>query len=241
MRVIVVGCGRLGAELAYRLYQQKHLVAVIDSTLAAFNNLPTDFQGRTVEGDTLSQDVLHRAGIEEADALAAVTNSDALNAVIAHVARTQFSIQNVVVRNYDPNARAMHEAFGLQVISSTSWGAQRIEELIYQTGVRAIFSAGNGEVEIYEIQVSKPWDGHTLGELIPPDEECLPVSLTRAGRAVLPTRSTRLVDCDVILYQRHTARHPEPAPAVRPAPGGVRCLSSLSEQAVLGLSWPVCC
>lgn len=199
MKVIVIGCGRLGAELAYRLYQQKHLVAVVDSTLAAFNNLPGDFQGRTVEGDALSQDVLHRAGAEEADALVAVTNSDALNAVVAHVARSHFKIENVVVRNYDPNVRNLHEAFGLQVISSTSWGAQRMEELINQTGVRAVYSAGNGEVEVYELQISTPWDGHTLGELILPDDECLAVSLTRAGRAVLPNRSTRLADCDVLM------------------------------------------
>jgi trk system potassium uptake protein TrkA len=198
MRVIVVGCGRLGADLAYRLYQQKYLVSVIDTSLTSFNNLPPDFQGRTIEGDALSQEVLHRAGIEHADAFAAVTNSDALNAVVAHVARTQFHIDNVVVRNYDPNVRSLHEVFGLQVISATSWGAQRIEELISQTGIKAILSAGNGEVEIYEIQISKSWEGHTLGELVPPEDECLPVSLTRAGRAMLPTRSTRMVECDVI-------------------------------------------
>src|SRR5512142_1445210 len=138
MRVIVVGCGRIGSELAYRLYRKGHEVAVIDSVGAAFNNLHPDFRGRTVEGEALGQDVLHRAGIEHADGLAAVTSIDSLNAVVAHVARTVYDVPHVVVRNFDPDWRPLHESFGLQIISSTSWGAQRIEELLYHEEMRLI-------------------------------------------------------------------------------------------------------
>ncbi len=198
MNMIVVGCGRLGAELAYRLYQKGHRVTVIDQVMNAFNNLPSDFLGRTIEGAVLNKGVLQRAGIEHADGLAVVTNSDSLNAVVAHIAHREYNLTNVVVRNYDPNWRDLHEAFGLQVISSSSWGAQRIEELLYHAEMRTVFSAGNGEVEIYEFAIPKAWSGRMLSELIP-DKECFAVGLTRAGRAILPSRETSLQENDIVL------------------------------------------
>lgn len=197
MNFIIVGCGRVGAELAYRLFQKGHQVAVIDQVAAALNNLPTDFRGRTVEGEALATDVLRRAGIEQADGLAAVTNSDSLNAVVAHVAKTVYHVPQVVVRNYHPRWRALHEAFGLQVVSSTSWGAQRIEELLYPAFARSVFSAGNGEVEIYELSVPEAWHGRTLQDLLPAGE-CLAVALTRVGKAILPSPENRLEAGDIV-------------------------------------------
>ena len=96
MKFIVVGCGRVGAQLATRLFQQGHQVTVVDIVASAFDNLDPSFRGRTLEGDVLGQDMLRRAGIEGSDGLAAVTSSDTLNAVIAHVARTVFHVPNVV-------------------------------------------------------------------------------------------------------------------------------------------------
>lgn len=198
MKVIVIGCGRLGAELAYNLFKRGHEVSVIDIIPASFNNLPADFQGRLNEGEALSQDVLHRAGVEKADAVAAVTNSDALNAVVAYVAKTVYKVPNVLARNYDPHTREIFESFGLQTVSSTIWGAQRMEELIFHSDVRTVFSAGNGEVELYEVVVSEPWNGKTFNDLID-CEDCLPVSLTRAGRAIIPSRQTTLQTGDLAL------------------------------------------
>ncbi len=198
MNVIVVGCGRVGAQLAYRLSQKGHQVTVIDQEAAAFDNLPPDFRGRTVEGEVLAQGVLHRAGIEQVDGLAAVTNSDSLNAVVAQIAHTKYQVPIVVVRNYDPRWQPLQEAFGLQVISSASWGAQRLEELLYGADMRAVFTAGNGEVGIYEFIVPDTWHARTLQELLP-EAGCVPAALTRAGRAVLPSQSTVLEDCDVVL------------------------------------------
>lgn len=197
MKIIVVGCGRLGAELAYRLYQRGHDVAVIDASTTAFNHLPADFQGRFYEGDTLSYDVLHRAGIEHCDALAAVTNSDALNLVIANTAKTAFNVKNVVARNYDPNCRELYEAFNIQVISATGWAAQRLEEMIYHSEIRTVFSAGNGEVEIYELKVPADLQGTTLQSLLE-STETIPVSLTRAGASVLAKSDMVLQENDIV-------------------------------------------
>jgi trk system potassium uptake protein TrkA len=197
MDMIVVGCGRVGAELAYRLTQQGHDVAVIDHNGQAFENLRPDFRGRTLEGEVLNRDVLIRAGIERAHGLAAVTSSDAVNAVVGHIAQTVFEVPYVVVRNYDSRWRLLHEVFGLQVVSPTGWGAQRIEEMMYQQDVRTIFSAGNGEVEIYEFTVSAANKGRMLGDLFSKCE-CLPIAVSRAGRAMLPGNELKLDEGDVV-------------------------------------------
>jgi trk system potassium uptake protein TrkA len=171
MNVIVVGCGRVGSTLAYRLFQAGHRVAVVDRDSRAFLNLPPDFTGRLHEGDALSQEVLVRAGIREADALAVVTNSDPLNAVVGHVARVEFKTPVVVARNYDPQFRPLFEEFNLQVVSAAS--------------VHTVFSAGNGEVEVYEFAVPSEWHGRSLKELTA-GVEVLPIAVSRAGRAMLP-------------------------------------------------------
>jgi trk system potassium uptake protein TrkA len=197
MNFIVVGCGRVGAELAFRLFQNGHQVTVIDQVAAALYNLPAEFRGHAVHGEALATDVLRRAGIERADGLAAVTNSDSLNAVVAHVARTVYHVPQVVVRNYHPRWRALHESFDVQVVSSTSWGAQRIEELLYSPFARTVFSAGNGEIEIYELVVPEVWHGRILKDILPASK-CLAVALTRTGKAILPSADERLEKADIL-------------------------------------------
>lgn len=197
MKVIIVGCGRLGTELATRLFQRGHEVSVVDSNEAAFSKLPANFEGRLNEGDAINRDVLHRAGIERADAIAAVTDSDVLNAVVGHLARDYFHVPNVIVRNHDPRYRPILEAFELQSVSALSWGAQRVEELLYDADARAVFSAGNGEVEIYEVAIPADWSGKTISDLFS-SLSCIPVSVTRAGRALLPKADMVLETGDVI-------------------------------------------
>jgi trk system potassium uptake protein TrkA len=187
----------VGSALAYQLSKKGHQVAVVDQVASAFDNLPADFGGRMEEGDVLARDVLQRTGIEHADALAAVTGSDAVNVVVAHVARTEYHIPNAVARNYDSRWRPLYEAFGLQVISPAAWGAQRIEELLASPSLRAVFSPGNAEVEIYELVVPEYWHGRGLQELLP-ESQCVTVALSRAGRAVLPACVTQLEAGDVV-------------------------------------------
>src|SRR5512136_1815604 len=130
MRIVVVGYGRIGAQLANRLFRAGHKVVVIDIVASAFENLDPDFRGRTLEGDVMAQDMLRRAGIEQADALAAVTSSDALNVVVGHIARTVYNVQNVIARNYEPRFIPLYEAFGIQSVAPANWGAQRMEEML---------------------------------------------------------------------------------------------------------------
>lgn len=198
MRIVIVGCGRAGAELAYRMNRAGHDVTIIDQAASSFQNLRPDFDGRTMQGDVLSRDVLDRSGIEGAEGFAAVTNSDTVNAVAAHVARTVFHVPNVVVRNYATGSLPLHQAFGFQVVSSTSWGASRIEAMLQQGSVRTIYSAGNGEVELYELSVPEAWGGRSLADVLPP-QGCMASAITRAGRALLPTSDLGLEPGDVLL------------------------------------------
>lgn len=198
MKVIVIGCGRMGSELAYRLFKQGHDVAVIDKVEEAFNQLPSDFQGRLYEGDALNQDVLERAGIKTTDAFAASTEMDSTNLVVCHIARDYYNVPHIVARNFDPMYRSLYEAFNLQVVSATSWAAQRMEELVYHAELRTVFSAGNGEVELYELSIPKSWNNQKIGKLVG-GQSCIAVSITRTGRSFIPTAETILETDDVVL------------------------------------------
>jgi trk system potassium uptake protein TrkA len=199
MSFIVIGCGRFGAELAFRLFKNGHQVVVVDSNQQAFNRLHPDFRGRTVEGDFLTADTLSRAAVEKAEGIAAVTNSDTLNAVIGHTVRVHYpQVKQIVVRNYDPAMREMLEAFGLQIVSSTAWGAERMQELMIDPSFRAVFSAGNGEVEMYEMYISDKWNNLTISNLLDGCSEIVCSALTRAGRAELPTPDLKLQKGDIL-------------------------------------------
>jgi len=197
MYVIVVGCGRVGSELAMMLSRREHEVTVIDHVGSSFSHLDPAWRGRTIEAEAMAEGVLERAGIREAQGLAAVTNADAVNAVVAHVARTVYRVPSVVSRNYDPRWRPLHEAMGLPMVSSTAWGAQRLEELLENRRLRPVLAAGNGEVEVYELSVPESWRGRALAEVVS-GLECAPVSLSRGGRASLASPQARLEAGDLL-------------------------------------------
>jgi trk system potassium uptake protein TrkA len=200
MNFIVIGCGRVGSQLSYRLYKNGYQVVVVDGDKNSFNRLHADFHGRTVEGYELSADTLSRAGVSTADGVAVVTNSDTLNAVIGHAIRSHYpQVKQVLVRNYDPAMREMLEIFGLQIVSSTAWGAERLQELLINESFRAVFSAGNGEVELYEMHVPEKWGGRAISDLLSGCTNTIVVAaLTRAGRAELVSSDTMLKGGDIL-------------------------------------------
>lgn len=102
------------------------------------------------------------------------------------------------MRNYDPNLLPVIEAFGLQTVSSTYWGAQRVEELLTNPVQKVVYSAGNGEVEVYGVIIPEHLKGLTIGELLAPLPQCYPVALTRAGKSELPTPAAKLEPRDVL-------------------------------------------
>lgn len=195
--IIIVGCGRVGAELALSLWQKQHRVTVMDANPRAFERLGTAFQGRTVHGDGMDREALRRAGIAETHALAATTASDSVNIVVARTAQEIFKVPHVIARVYNPARAPVYEKLGLQTISSSSWAAQRIEQIILHPGMRSLHAIGNGEVEVYELVVPEEWEGLRIREVIP-TEGALVVALARSGRGVLPNAETTLQTHDIL-------------------------------------------
>jgi trk system potassium uptake protein len=113
------------------------------------------------------------------------------------VAKTVYHIPKIIVRNYDARWQSLHDAFGSPVISSTVWAAQRIEELLHHDNIRVVFSAGNGEIGIYEFVAPESCQGCSVEELFPEDM-CRVVAVSRAGHAMLPTDDMELQAGDVV-------------------------------------------
>lgn len=198
MKVIVVGCTHIGAELAVRLARNHHHVAVVERRAEMFQNLPSSFTGRLVEGDPLSKDTLRRAGIEQADALVATTDSDALNAVVARIAQEHFHIHKVLINLVEPRYRDLLESVGVQMISSADWGAQRVQEFLEQGEIHAVFSVGQGEYKVYELPVPDWLEDLSVARAL----ESIPgqlISVVRAGRA-LPAEPSLLLQAGDLLY-----------------------------------------
>lgn len=196
-KILIIGCGRVGVELALAIAQQAHSVTVVDTNPRSFDRLGPDFSGRTVQGEALDREALIRAGIEEADGFAAVTRSDSSNLVAARIARDIFHVPHVVARVYNPRRSAIYEKFNLPIVASSSWGAHRIEQLLLHPGLQSIHSAGNGEVQLYEISVPEAWSGRKLTEVIPTGK-AIPATIARAGRGMLPTPDMVLQTHDVL-------------------------------------------
>ncbi|MBI4769295.1 MAG: TrkA family potassium uptake protein [Chloroflexi bacterium] len=196
--IVILGCGRVGSELALSLCRQGHTVVVMDSNTRAFDRLGAEFRGRTVQGDALDRAALVRGGLQEADAFAAVTSSDSANVVVARVARDIFRVPRVVARVYNPGRTPIYEKLDLQTIASSSWGARRIEQLLLHPGLESVYSSGNGEVQLYEISVPPAWGGQKLSALLPAGE-AVAAALARGGRGGLPTPDATLHTHDLLL------------------------------------------
>lgn len=186
MKVLIVGCGRLGSELAQLLFHHGNEVSIIDVDELAFDILKPDFRGHLLIGDALNQDVLKRAGIETAEAVAAVTSNDAINLVIGRTAKEIYHIHNVVARNFEPTVGELFEFFNLETISGTSWGALRLEEMILNEQFKVVYSFGDGAVDYYQVIVPEHWIGKHVADLVQTPGQSVLVSITRNGKSFIP-------------------------------------------------------
>ena len=130
MKIVVLGCGRVGSTLAMMMDRAGHQVSVIDFSSDAFQRLPPEFSGETFVGNGVDEDVLIRAGIREADAFAAVTNGDNRNIMASQIAKEIFQVKKVVCRIYDPIREETYHELGLETISPTIVGAKLMFEAI---------------------------------------------------------------------------------------------------------------
>ncbi|HET9920014.1 MAG TPA: TrkA family potassium uptake protein [Ktedonobacteraceae bacterium] len=130
MKIVILGCGRVGATLANMMDRAGHSVAVIDFSSEAFQRLDSNFRGETIVGNGVDEDVLIRGGIKDADAFAAVTNGDNRNIMASQIAKEIFHVKKVVCRIYDPIREQTYHDLGLETICPTKVGAQMMFEAL---------------------------------------------------------------------------------------------------------------
>ena len=182
MHVVVVGCGRVGSELAGTLEKSGHTVAVIDKDPNAFRRLPAGYAGQRVVGFGFDRDHLEEAGIERAGAVAAVTNGDNSNILVARIARETFGIERVVARIYDPRRAIIYQRLGIPTVATVSWTTDQVLRRLVPRGQPHDWIDPSAKVCLIEHALPQAWGGKKLAELNEPGRFWL-VAVTRLGTA----------------------------------------------------------
>lgn len=197
MHVIVVGCGRVGSELAVNLDRAGHSVAVIDKNRNAFRRLPERFSGRAVLGFGFDRDHLEQAGVQEATALAAVTSGDNTNILTARIARETYEIPQVVARIYDPRRAVIYQRLGIPTVATVTWTTDQVMRRLFEDRITTEWADATGALSIVERALPEAWAGKRLAELTQTGRFTL-LSVTRGGAVRMPTRDLVGQEGDVI-------------------------------------------
>jgi trk system potassium uptake protein TrkA len=193
VHVVVVGCGRVGSGLAVTLIGQGHTVSVIDRKPQAFRRLPEDFAGETFVGVGFDRDQLVAAGIERAGALAAVTNGDNSNILIARTAKEFFG----VARIYDQRRAAIYERLGISTVATVGWAIERVLRRIDPEVESVEWIDPSAKVCLVERLVPSSWAGRPLIGL-EDDGLARVVALTRLGVAQIVSPALLAQEGDVV-------------------------------------------
>jgi trk system potassium uptake protein TrkA len=197
LHVVIMGCGRLGSTLAHNLDARGHSVAVIDQNADAFRRLGAEFTGITVTGIGFDRDVMRAAGIERADAFAAVSSGDNSNIISARLARETFGVSRVVARIYDSRRALVYERLGIPTVATIRWAADRMVKHLIPEGTVEVFRDPTSVVSIVEVPLHRDWVGRSVKAL----EEASGARvayLMRFGIGSLATGSTVLQDGDQV-------------------------------------------
>jgi trk system potassium uptake protein len=197
VHIVIMGCGRVGSTLAHILEDQGHSVSVIDQDADAFRKLRSGFKGRKITGFGFDRDVLIEAGIEQADAFAAVSSGDNSNIISARVVRESFGIQRVAARIYDPRRAEVYQRLGIPTVATVRWTADQMLRTLLPDGAEPLWRDPTGKIVLAEVAYSEDW----LGEKIKSLEQLTGVRIAfiaRLGRAALPDPGTVLQEGDLI-------------------------------------------
>jgi len=216
VRVVVMGCGRVGASLAGALDRIGHEVAVIDRDSSAFQRLSPDFTGERVLGMGFDRDVLLRAGIEGAGAFAAVSSGDNSNIISARVARETFGVQRVVARIYDAGRAQVYERLGIPTVATVPWTTDRLLNALVQESETAKWRDPTGNVAVAEVVLHDDWFGHRVTDLETTTGARV-AFLIRFGAGVLPEAKTVIQASDQV-YIAAVSGHVAEAVAIAAMP-----------------------
>lgn len=197
MYVIIVGCGRVGSELAKLLSNEGHNVVVIDKAQGSFDRLGGTFNGLTMVGNGFDLELLKQVGIEKADAFCAVTNGDNTNLISAQVAKKIFAVPKVIARVYDPQRAHIYAALGLDIISGTVLFAAMLRDKIIESRFSS-YLIETKDLGVIEIEVKAGLVGRTIQDINIP-QEFLVVAIRRMAGVFIPESSTTLKAKDVLM------------------------------------------
>lgn len=207
MHVVIMGCGRVGSSLATELEAMGHSVAIIDRSREAFRRLGANFNGLTITGVGFDRDTLLEAGIEKADAFAAVSNGDNSNILAARVARETYGVRNVVARIYDPGRAEIYQRLGIPTVATVLWTSDQILRRLLPEGSRSEWRDASATIQLCEMHVDSSWYGNPVTRI----ENITPARvafITRLGEGSIPDEHTVLQDGDlvhVIVYEKDVA------------------------------------
>ena len=197
MHIVIMGCGRVGSTIAHILEDQGHSVAVIDQDPDAFRKLRPGFKGTKITGIGFDRDVLIEAGIERADAFAAVSSGDNSNVIAARVVRESFGVERVVARIYDPRRAEVYQRLGIPTVATVRWTADQMLRMLLPEGAHPLWRDPTGTIVLAEVA----YDDHWLGEKVSALEEAARTRIafiSRLGEAMLPGPGTVLQEGDVV-------------------------------------------
>lgn len=192
-----MGCGRVGSSLAIELEAVGHTVAIIDQAREAFRRLGPDFKGTTVTGVGFDRDVLREAGIEKAEAFAAVSNGDNSNILAARVAGETFGVKNVVARIYDPGRAEIYQRLGIPTVATVLWATDQILRRVLPEGSRSEWRDASGNIQLCEMHPHNDWYGQQI-LLIDELTNARVAFLTRLGVGMIPDEHTVLQQGDLV-------------------------------------------
>ena len=195
MNVIVVGCGRVGSQLATLLSVDGHNVTVIDKDSGSFRRLGTTFNGVTIRGLGFDEEILEEAGIRECDAFAAVTDLDNTNLMAAEVARKIFEVPHVVARLYNPQRERTYQQLDLDYVCGTTLVAESLLDKIQSGHGHHIDTFGDVEIVVFKLAATAV--GKTVAEIDIPGQIMVAI-IARGKRTFIPTPDTKLQSGDVL-------------------------------------------
>jgi trk system potassium uptake protein TrkA len=202
VHIVIMGCGRVGAELTIQLAKAGHSVAIVDKRKTAFDRLPPGFDAKTIVGIGFDREVLQRAGIEEADAFVAVSNGDNSNIVSARVAREHFKVPKVIARIYDPRRAEIYERLDIPTVSSVRWAAKQVQHLLFHGKESMRDTLGGGS--LLQLQIKLP--EHLVGKKISSvtsDGKVEVFGVDRGGGGFIPTEDSTFQEGDIVHFIVH--------------------------------------
>jgi trk system potassium uptake protein TrkA len=195
VHIVIMGCGRVGSTIAHILEDRGNTVAVIDRDPDAFRRLRPAFKGERVTGIGFDREVLIHAGIERADAFAAVSSGDNSNIIAARVVRETFGIQRVAARIYDPRRAEVYERLGIPTVATVRWTADQMLRKVAPEGAELHWRDPSGTVVLAEVAFSNRWIGEPV-KAIEASTQARIAFIDRFGQALVPDSGTVLQEGD---------------------------------------------